>query len=140
MTARAIHDHAANDAELKHIMCIDDESDILEVAKMCLEVVGGFRVTCSGGGQAALVAAALDPPDIILLDIMMPDMNGTETLLAMRAMPALQAIPVIFMTARAQGAEIKSYLKLGAAGVVPKPFEPMKLADLVRDIWTAARA
>ena len=124
--------------QLRHIMCVDDESDILEVARMCLEVVGGFRVTCFAGGQAALAPGPLDPPDLILLDVMMPYMNGTETLLAMRSHPQLRAIPIVFMTARAQADEIRHYFKVGAAGVVTKPFEPMKLAGQVHDIWAAS--
>ena len=126
-------------AELKHIMCVDDESDILEVARMCLEIVGGFRVTCSVGGAAALADATRDRPDLILLDVMMPDMNGSETLRLLRTIPQLQSIPVIFMTARVQRPEIASYLKLGAAGFIAKPFEPMVLPGQVRDIWAACR-
>ena len=141
MTSLVINRDGSTDlpGELRHIMCVDDEGDILEVARMCLEIVGGFRVTCSGGGRAALADAARDPPDLILLDVMMPEMNGMETVRLMRAIPKLRSIPVIFMTARVQRPEIASYLKSGAAGFIAKPFEPMALAGQVRAIWAAGR-
>jgi CheY-like chemotaxis protein len=122
---------------LRNIVCVDDERDILEVAKMCLEVVGGFEVTCCESGQAALEVLAGQVPDLILLDVMMPQMNGPETLAELRKLPHLAAVPVAFMTARVQPAEVRSYLKLGATGVIPKPFDPMQLSGEVRKIWEA---
>ncbi len=124
-------------ATLRSILCVDDERDILEVAKMCLEVVGGFEVTCCEGGQAALDVVAAQTPDLILLDVMMPGLNGPETLAELRKLPHLKGVPVVFMTARVQAAEVKSYLKLGATGVIPKPFDPMQLSGEVRKIWEA---
>lgn len=122
---------------LRRIVCVDDERDILEVAKMCLEVVGGFEVTCCESGQAALEVLASQTPDMVLLDVMMPQMNGPETLAELRKLPHLAKVPVAFMTARVQAAEVKSYLKLGATGVIPKPFDPMQLSGEVRKIWEA---
>lgn len=124
-------------AVLRSILCVDDERDILEVAKMCLEVVGGFEVTCCESGQAGLDVLARQTPDLILLDVMMPQMNGPETLTELRKLPHLQGVPVVFMTARVQPNEVKAYLKLGATGVIPKPFDPMQLSGEVRKIWEA---
>ena len=136
-TAVLADTHAAT-PPLRRILCVDDERDILDVAQMCLEVVGGYNVTCCEGGQAALRQAAADPPDLILLDVMMPNMNGPETLKALRKSQALKAIPVVFMTARVQTNEVKSYLKLGAVAVIPKPFDPMALAGEVQKAWEVA--
>ena len=120
---------------LRRILCIDDERDILDVAKMCLEVLGGYEVAVCESGQGGLEQAAASPPDLILLDVMMPDMNGPETLEALQADAVLAHIPVIFVTARVQAEEVRSYLRLGAVAVIPKPFDPMALAGQVREIW-----
>ena len=120
---------------LRHILCIDDERDILDVAKMCLEVLGGFEVVCCDSGPAGLAQAAGSPPDLILLDVMMPEMNGPETLERLQADAVLAKIPVVFVTARIQAEEVRSYLRIGATAVIPKPFDPMALAGQVREIW-----
>ena len=123
---------------LRTILCVDDERDILDVARMCLELVGGYQVTCCESGQAAL--DALDEgmtPDLILLDVMMPGLNGPETLAAVRRRSNLDAVPIVFMTARVQEAEVRAYLRLGGTAVIPKPFDPMKLAGELGMIWNA---
>lgn len=129
----------AEPATLNRILCVDDEADILDVAQMCLETVGGFEVmTCTSGAEALLQAETF-MPDVILLDVMMPDMNGPQTLQALRKKSALKLVPVIFMTARAQPAEIKSYIKLGALAVITKPFDPMQLSSEVKQLWELLR-
>ncbi len=123
---------------LQSILCVDDERDILDVARMCLEMVGGYRVTCCESGQAALdVVAGGTVPDLFLLDVMMPRMNGPETLTALRRRPELDAVPIVFMTARVQEAEVRAYLRLGVTAVIPKPFDPMKLPGELATIWGA---
>ncbi len=123
---------------LRNILCVDDERDILDVARMCLELVGGYQVTCCESGQAALdVLDGGAVPDVVLLDVMMPGLNGPETLEAIRRRKALDAVPVIFMTARVQEAEVRAYLRMGVTAVIPKPFDPMKLAGEVGMIWNA---
>ncbi len=123
---------------LRHIMCVDDERDILDVVRMCLEVVGGFEVTTCESGQAALdVLAGGLMPDLILLDVMMPGMNGPETLAGIRRRPELSEVPVIFVTARVQESEVRAYLRLGVTAVIPKPFDPMKLSGEVAMVWNA---
>lgn len=120
---------------LQHILYIDDEEDIRTVAQMALEMVGGMSVTACCCGRDGLDSARSNPPQMILLDVMMPDMDGPETFAALRADPALAAIPVAFMTAKIRPEEISDLMRLGAAGVIAKPFDPMKLADQVRDVW-----
>ncbi len=122
---------------LEHILCIDDEPDILEVAQMALEMVGGLRVSCLDRSSQAVARATELMPDLILIDVMMPEQDGPSTLAALKATPAVAHIPVVFMTARVQPDEIAGYLALGAAGVVPKPFDPMALPEQIRQIWQA---
>lgn len=125
---------------LNHILCVDDEEDILHVAQMALEVVGGLQVsTCSNGIDAVRDAAALQP-DCILLDAMMPEMDGPTTLQQLRQEPETRDIPIIFMTARVQPKEVQEYLALGAIGVIPKPFDPMRVTDEIKRIWDGRNA
>lgn len=120
---------------LQHILCIDDEADILEVAQLSLEMVGGFKVTCLGSGRDAIDRAAFIKPDLILLDVMMPQLDGPSTLTALRAQSSLQHVPIVFMTARVQPAEVQRYLDLGAAGVTAKPFDAMALPGQIAEVW-----
>lgn len=126
--------------DLRKIIYADDEQDILDVASMALEMVGGFCVTTCGGGAEAIAAARRDRPDLIMLDVMMPNMDGPETLSRIRADAGLNDIPVVLLTARVREVEVKDYLARGADGVISKPFDPMKLADEVRRVWTEAMA
>lgn len=120
---------------LQHILCIDDEADILEVAQLSLEMVGGFKVTCLGSGREAINKAAGIQPDLILLDVMMPQLDGPSTLTALRAQADLRHVPIVFMTARVQPAEVQHYLDLGAAGVTAKPFDAMALPGQITEMW-----
>ena len=124
-------------AELKYILCVDDEPDILEVAKMSLETIGELNVTSCASGKEGIRQAELLKPDIILLDVMMPGMDGPSTLKALRANPAVASIPVIFMTAKVQPSEVADYIALGAVGVIPKPFDAMALTQDVQTLWKA---
>lgn len=120
---------------LKHILYVEDEPDIQTVAALALETVGGFRVTVCGSGEEALKVAPLLCPDLILLDVMMPGTDGPHTLRKLRELPALQATPVVFMTAKVQRSEVEHYTTLGAIGVIAKPFDPITLSQEVLDIW-----
>jgi len=122
-------------ALLEHVLCIDDDSDILEIAQMALEDVGALRVTCMSDGDAAVAAAPALRPDFILIDVMMPGMDGPTVLKGLRAKTELARVPVAFMTARIQDAEVRDYLDLGADGVISKPFDPMTLPSEIRVIW-----
>lgn len=123
---------------LQRILYVEDESDIQAVAKLALEMVGGFTVKICSSGEQALREAPGFAPDIILLDVMMPGMDGPTTLTALRALPALADVPVAFMTAKVQPAEVAHYKTLGARDVIPKPFDPMTLAAQVRAIWESS--
>ncbi len=120
---------------LKNVLCIDDDQDILQVAQMCLETVAGFDVTCIDSGIRAVKEAAQINPDIILLDVMMPGMDGPSTLLKLRQIPELEKTPIIFMTARVQDKEVEEYLALGANGVVSKPFDPMLISEQIYSVY-----
>ena len=120
---------------LQKILLVEDEPDIRAVAEIALEIVGGFSVRLCEDGAAALAALPDFAPDLIMLDVMMPGMDGPATLAELRKLPEGAAVPVIFMTAKVQQAEIDGYRKLGAAGVIAKPFDPMTLAERVREIW-----
>lgn len=120
---------------LNHVLCVDDDPDILEVAQISLELVGGLTVTGLDSGTRCLAEVATIRPDLILLDVMMPGMDGPATLTALKAVPGVAGIPVIFMTARVQESEVEQYLAMGAAAVIPKPFDPMALADQIKAIW-----
>jgi two-component system OmpR family response regulator len=97
--------------------------------------VGGFVVIACASGQEALSAAPHARADLLLLDIMMPGMDGPSTLKALREMPATANTPVIFMTAKVQAAEVALYKGLGALEVIPKPFDPMELSAQIQHIW-----
>lgn len=120
---------------LARILYVEDEPDIRAVAQMALEAVGGFSVIACASGNEALAAALTAAADLILLDVMMPGMDGPRTLGALRALPATADTPVIFMTAKVQPAEIAQFLALGAIDVIHKPFDPMELSDQIRRIW-----
>ncbi|MES2253459.1 MAG: response regulator [Pseudomonadota bacterium] len=124
--------------QLRHVLCVDDEEDIQEVVKLCLEMDGGLTIDTCAGGAEALVYLAHTTPDLILLDVMMPGMDGPATFAAMKAEG--MDVPVIFMTARVRGAEVSQYLEMGAAGVIPKPFDPITLASEVRRLWSESLA
>lgn len=124
---------------LKYIFCVDDDEDILAVAKLCLECVGGFEVTCMPKSTDAVHTARTVKPDLILIDVMMPVMDGPAVLKKIREDKALQDIPVAFMTARVQNDEVREYLELGAAGVIAKPFDAINLCEQVREIWRQHR-
>jgi two-component system OmpR family response regulator len=120
---------------LTRILYVEDEPDIRMVAQMALEAVGGFTVIACASGQEALNAAPGAGADLLLLDVMMPGMDGPSTLKGQRELPATANTPVIFMTAKVQAAEVAVYKGLGALEVIPKPFDPMELSAQIQRIW-----
>jgi CheY-like chemotaxis protein len=122
---------------LNRILYVEDEPDIRLIAQMALEAVGGFTVTVCASGPEALRAAPASRADLLLLDVMMPGMDGPSTLKALRELPATADTPVIFMTAKVQAAEVAAYKALGAIDVIPKPFDPMELSAQIQRIWAA---
>ena len=125
---------------LERILYVEDEDDIRTVAAMALEAVGGFEVRACSSGAEAIAAAHAAAADLLLLDVMMPGMDGPSTLAALRALESTARTPVVFMTAKVQAAEVAHYRSLGALGVIPKPFDPMTLADQLRALWSEERA
>lgn len=124
---------------LKKVLCVEDEADIRTVAELALASVGGFQVLLCSSGAEAVEKAAGFKPDIMLLDVMMPGMDGPDTLRALRALPGLATVPAVFLTAKAMPSEVARYKKLGALDVIAKPFDPMTLADHVERIWNGRR-
>jgi two-component system, OmpR family, response regulator len=122
--------------ELKRILHVEDDSSIQAVARVALEVVGGFQVLSCSCGQDALDQVQDFDPDFILLDVMMPGMDGPQTLERLSQLVDIRMIPVAFMTAKVQPSEIEHYRSLGARDVIIKPFDPMQLAAQIRSIWS----
>ena len=120
---------------LNRILFVEDELDIQMVARLALEVIGGFEIEMCSSGSDALERAPHFRPELILLDVMMPDPDGPATLRALARQPESAATPVVFITAKAQSHEVAEYLDLGAIDVIVKPFDAMTLADRVREIW-----
>jgi CheY-like chemotaxis protein len=115
------------------ILHVDDEPDIREIVDMSLGLNPDFEVRACSSGAEAIAAAAEWSPFLILLDVMMPGMDGPTTLTQLRKNPQTSAIPVVFMTARAQTKEVEHFIALGAQGVISKPFDPMTLAVQVQN-------
>lgn len=122
--------------ELKRILYVEDEPDIQAVARIALENLGGFTLQVCSSGSEALAQATAFGPQLLLLDVMMPGMDGPTTLSELRKLPATAAVPAIFMTAKVQPGEVAQYKALGAVDVIAKPFDPMTLATQIRTIWS----
>ena len=120
---------------LSKILYAEDEPDIQTVALMALETIGGFTVRACNSGQEAIEAAAEFTPDLVILDVMMPGMDGPATLEALRKLPNMADVDVVFMTAKVQSQEVERYLQMGAVEVIAKPFDPMTLASQIEAIW-----
>jgi CheY-like chemotaxis protein len=112
----------------RRILIVDDEDDIREVAQVSLELVGHYEVLTACCGREGVQQARTAQPDAVLLDVMMPDMDGPATLAALRADPRTRDIPVVFLTAKIQSAERTRLAELGPAGILSKPFDPLTLA------------
>jgi DNA-binding response OmpR family regulator len=121
--------------ELRRITYVEDEPHIREIVQLALEELGGFKLHVCESGMEALDTVPIFNPDLVLLDVMMPEMNGVQTLRSLREIPQLSNTPIIFVTAKAQKHEIKQYRSLGAADVIPKPFDPVSLPAEIRAIW-----
>lgn len=116
----------------------EDDPDIQLVARLSLRRAG-FIVTVVGNGAEAIAAVAQSPPDVVLLDWMMPELDGLETCRRLKADPSTAAIPVIFLTAKSQEAEIQRGLGLGAAGYITKPFDALTLGEQVKALLQEKR-
>lgn len=117
----------------KRILVIDNEKYIQEVAQICLRTVAGWQVVTAGSGSEGLSKAEAEQPDAILLDVMMPDMDGPTTFQKLQANPATRHIPVILLTAKVQASDRRRYADMGMTAAIAKPFNPLELADQVAE-------
>ena len=123
----------------KRVLIIDDEEHIREIASLSFELVE-WEVAQAGTGREGVAAALASPPDVILLDVMMPELDGPATLLLLEGEERTRSIPVVFLTAKVQATDKRRYLELGVAGVISKPFDPLTLPAHVEEILNAWRA
>ena len=123
----------------RHVLVVDDDDDVREITQLSLETVAGWRVRAARSGEEALRLLREDLPEAVLLDVMMPGMDGPETFRAMQADPGLRAVPVVLLTAKLQVGGRQPWDGLGVAGVIAKPFDPMTLGDQVARLagWDA---
>ncbi|MFM7427660.1 MAG: response regulator [Elainella sp.] len=118
----------------KRILIIDDEDDIREVAQASLEIMAGLNVIVACSSQEGLTKAELEQPDAILLDVMLPDMDGLTVFKHLQANPATQHIPVILLTAKVQMSDQRRFAELGVKAMIAKPFKPANLAHQLLEV------
>ncbi|MET0858188.1 MAG: response regulator [Telluria sp.] len=123
------------DTDLRTILYVEDDLHVRTTAKLVLEVIGKFTVRECSSGHEALIAAQNFNPDLILLDVMMPELDGLATLALLRGMAHLAETPALFVTSLTGPADIQRYLAAGAIGVIPKPLVPLRLAGQVHELW-----
>ena len=119
---------------MRRILIIDDEDDIREVAALSLETIAGWHVTTANSGAQGIERAAAERPDAILLDVMMPQMDGPTTFKQMQMNPQTAGIPVLLLTAKVQGVDQRRFASLGVAAVLFKPFDPLTLAQQISNV------
>ena len=124
-----------SDMPLSRILYVEDDADVRKVATFALKMVGKFTVEACASGEEALEKAVAFAPQLLLLDVMMPGMDGPTTLARLRELPEIAGVPAVFMTAKVQPQEVSRYRELGSLDVISKPFDPMTLAASVRSIW-----
>lgn len=116
------------------VLLIDDDEDIRSLGQLSLEDIGQFETVIAASAREGIELAVATLPDLILLDVMMPDMDGFATLEELRSSPELKDIPVIFLTASGRPEDVDSYRRRGALGFIPKPFDPMTLPAQIREL------
>lgn len=121
---------------LRRILYVEDDLDIQHIVQLALQSIAGYQVDLCGSAREAMDRAPVFRPDLILMDVMMPDMDGVELLQALRQRPETDSIPVIFLTAKVQGRDLAQYRRLGALDVIVKPFDPMRLPEDIARAWT----
>jgi CheY-like chemotaxis protein len=119
---------------MRRILIIDDEDDIREVAALSLEATAGWHILTANSGIAGIEIAIAEQPDAILMDVMMPGVDGPTTFSNMQQMPACAHIPVLLLTAKVQGVDQRRFAGLGLAGILFKPFDPLTLAQQISDV------
>ena len=124
---------------MRRILIIDDEDDIREVAALSLEATAGWHILTANSGARGIELAVTEQPDAILMDVMMPDVDGPTTFRSMQQNPAIAHIPVLLLTAKVQGVDQRRFAGLGVAAVLFKPFDPLTLAEQISEVlgWNA---
>lgn len=122
---------------LKKLFITDDDPDILFICKYCLKNRPDIELTCLDSGEDTLKTALLSPPDMMLIDVMMPGMSGADLIKAIQLVPVLAHIPIVLFTAKVQKNEIAEYSKLGVVDIITKPFNPVLFVDTLQKIWDA---
>lgn len=120
--------------KIRRVMLVDDEPDIRKIGQMSLERVGRWETLLATSGKDAVELAQKERVDLILLDVMMPGMDGPTTYQKLRELPGLGEVPIVFLTAKVQQSEVERYLTLGAVGVLRKPFDPLTLPQEIRKL------
>lgn len=133
----AVNEQTMRPTPLQTVLYVDDEPDIRQIVEMALGLAPQLSIHTGSSGEQALALTRSLRPDLVLLDVMMPGLDGPDTLMRMRAEPLLSHIPVIFVTAKAMPQEVARFRAMGAAGIIAKPFDPLKLADQVLAIWNS---
>ena len=116
-----------------HLLLIDDEDDIREVSSLSLEMTQDWTITTANSGAAGIILAKAYPPDAILLDVMMPEMDGPTTFRNLQSHELTRSIPVIFLTAKVQAADRQKFMEIGVQGIIAKPFDPLTLGQQIRE-------
>jgi CheY-like chemotaxis protein len=119
---------------MRRVLIIDDEDDIREVAALSLEATADWEIFTASSGKEGIRVAAAEKPDAILMDVMMPEMDGPTTFKQMQLIPALAGIPVVLLTAKVQGVDQRRFAGLGVAAVLFKPFDPLTLAAQISEV------
>ncbi len=119
---------------LHRVLIIDDEDDIREVAALSLEATAGWTILTASSGSAGIAVASAEQPDAILMDVMMPEMDGPSTFKLMQGNPAISGIPVVLLTAKVQGVDQRRFADLGVAGILFKPFDPLTLSAQIAEV------
>lgn len=122
---------------LQRILIADDEPDILEISRIALEAVGGFEVSVCSSGKMLLERLPEFGPDLVIVDVLMPDMTGPEVFEEIRRQPQFNEVPVIYLTGVIQEEELEDLHETGVADIILKPFDPMTLADRINSVWKA---
>jgi len=121
--------------KLNSVLIVEDEEDIIEILKIAIEFDSTIQLSFATDGREGLRKANIEKPDLILLDVLMPGMNGLELMDELNNNSILKAIPVVFLTSRVQRTEIQEYKKRGAIGVIEKPFAPLEIVARINTLW-----
>ena len=119
---------------MRRILIIDDEDDIREVAALSLEATADWGILTASSGKEGIKVAAAEKPDAILMDVMMPEMDGPTTFKQLQLNPETQGIPVVLLTAKVQGVDQRRFAGLGVAAILFKPFDPLTLAKQISEV------